>query len=122
MAMNKENNNDFDFDLFLRLRRHLKIVHHVPGRVRLRVGASIVKEVKGVDASVLDKILGAISGIKDIRVNAMAGSVVIQYVADELKPSWWDTLVNGEDDQSVELMNSLLQDKLAPAVSALQES
>jgi len=110
---------DFDFDMFLVLRKHLKIVHHVPGRIRLRVAAALFKEFDGIDSQVFDKILGAIAGIKDVRVNALAGSVVISYAAKQIKPSWWDTLITGEQGRAVDLLRQLLVDELAPAVEAV---
>jgi len=109
-----------NLETFLTLRRHLKIVHHVPGRIRLRIAASIKKEVDGLDKKMIDQVLGAIDAIKDVRINAMAGTVIIQYTAKELKPAWWETLVNGEDSKATSLLERLLQNELASAVEVAQ--
>ncbi len=99
---------DNDLDKFLALRRHLKIAHHIPGRVRLRAGPSIFTELATIDASVFDRMLQAIDGIEDVRINKMAGSVVIVYAADTVEPDHWHTLINGEDADAILLMKSLL--------------
>jgi hypothetical protein len=105
--------NAIDLNSFLVLRRHLKIVHHIPGRVRLRVGAAVFKELGNVDTGLFDHILGAIDGIKEVRVNVGAASVVINYVPANIKPSWWDTLVHGEDSKAMDLLKTLITEKLA---------
>jgi hypothetical protein len=104
--------NAIDLNPFLTLRRHLKIVHHIPGRVRLRVGAAVFDELGSVDTDLFDNILGAIDGIKEVRVNVGAGSVVINYVPTNIKPSWWDTLVHGEDSKAMDLLKKLITEKL----------
>ncbi|MCG8425897.1 MAG: hypothetical protein MI754_00910 [Chromatiales bacterium] len=109
-----------DLAPFLTMRRHLKIVHHVPGRVRLRVGVALFKELGGVDTALFDRILGAIEGIKDVRVNPAAASVVISYSPANLEPSWWDTLVTGADAQAMELLERLLTTNLARAAEVVQ--
>lgn len=118
--MSEERQDGVNPDLFLALRRHLKIVHHIPGRIRLRVGVSVFKELGDLDGKVFDRILGAIAGISDVRVNAMAGSVVISYLPKELKSSWWETLINGEDSRATALLDRLLVGELAPAVEAVR--
>lgn len=112
--------SDLTLEVFLTLRRHLRILHHIPGRIRLKVAASVREDLAGVDRKLLDRILGAIDGIKDVRVNAMAGSVVIRYRASEIRPSWWEALVEGAENQAIALLEQLLETKLAPAVEVAQ--
>ena len=107
-----------DLTPFLDLRRHLKIAHHIPGRIRLRVGASVFKDLGKVDTQVFDRILGAIDGIRDVRVNAAAGSVVIAYTPTMIQSSWWETLLKADDDKATALLQRLLDAELAPVVSA----
>jgi hypothetical protein len=112
LRMAEQSVNAIDLNSFLTLRRHLKIVHHIPGRVRLRIGAAVFKELGSVDTGSFDNILETIEGIKDVRVNASAGSVVINYAPANIKPSWWDTLVHGEDSKAMDLLKKLLTEKL----------
>jgi hypothetical protein len=110
-----------DLTPFLSLRRHLKIAHHIPGRIRLRVGADVVKDLGKVDPRVFDRILGAIDGIEDVRINPAAGSVVVRYSTSRIQASWWETLVKGEDGKAITLLRRLLEGQLAPAVAAAQD-
>ena len=110
-----------DLTPFLDLRRHLKIAHHIPGRIRLRVGASVFKDLGKVDTQVFDKILGAIEGIRDVRVNVAAGSVVIAYTPTVIQSSWWETLLKADDNKAVALLQRLLDAELAPAIGMVHE-
>ena len=111
-----------DLTPFLDLRRHLKIAHHIPGRIRLRVGTSVFKDLGKIDTGIFDKILGAIDGIRDVRVNAVAGSVVIAYTPRLIQSSWWETLLKADDDKATALLQRLLDAELAPAVDALNDT
>lgn len=113
---------DIDLAPFLGLRRHLKIAHHVPGRVRLRVSANVFKEFGSFDTKVFDRILGAIDGIKDVRVNAIAGSVVIAYAPSKIKSVWWETLLQGAEEEARSLLKRLLDGELSAAVAAARQT
>ncbi|WP_405229143.1 HMA2 domain-containing protein [Lentisalinibacter sediminis] len=104
--------------IFLNLRKHIRIAHHIPGRIRLRIGAEAVTAAQGVDDDLLDRVLAAIGGIEDVRVNAMAGSSVISYQPEKIRPEWWETLLHGEDAESVDLLRRLAEKELAPALDA----
>lgn len=110
--------DSIDFKPFLTLRRHLRIAHHIPGRIRLRIDGRALKGLGRVDPARFDRVLSAVDGIKDVRVNAAAGSVVIAYVPTRIEPSWWETLVQGDDHAALELLTRLLDDELAGAVEA----
>lgn len=105
-----------DPNLFLRLREHIRIAHHIPGRIRLRIGVQAVDAVKGIDDDLVDRVLATIRGIDDVRVNAMAGSAVITYQPEKIRPDWWETLLHGEDQASVDLLRRLAETELAAAV------
>jgi hypothetical protein len=111
---------EVDLKPFLTLRRHLRIAHHIPGRIRLRAGPSIVKDLGVVDARVFDRVLGALHGIREFRANPRAGSIVVEYVPAEIRPDWWETLIHGDEAAAVALLRHLLQNELAPAVAAVQ--
>ncbi len=109
-----------DLGPFLAVRRHLRIAHHIPGRIRLRAGPAIVKDLGAVNSKALDRILRALDGIKDVRVNPTAGSMVVEYRPDTIKPDWWETLILGPEASAVGLMHRLLENELASAVSAAE--
>jgi hypothetical protein len=101
---------EIDLEPFLDLRRHLEIAHHIPGRIRLRISAGAARELGNVDAKVIDRILGAIDGIDNVRLNALAGSAVVEYRPQKIESSWWETLLTGDADSATALLRRLLED------------
>lgn len=100
--------SEIDIRPLLTLRRHLRIVHHVPGRVRMRIAARLFTELGNISVDRLNLLLDEIPGIDDVRINAAAGSVVITYTVGEIPPGWWETLVQGDEAEAVELLSRLL--------------
>jgi len=99
----------------LTLRRGLGIVHHVPGRIRLRLGPVIWDWAQGLgldstkaSAWLSEAGLGAVTGVRGARLNAAAASLVIEYDPQRLDPAWWETLVLGEDEEALTLVLGLL--------------
>lgn len=82
------------------LRRHIAIVHHIPGRIRVRLGAALRHSPLGIDRSRLQGLLAAVEGIQAIRINPGVGSAVIHYDRHLIAPEDWETLVRGEDAQA----------------------
>ena len=61
---------------------HAHIVHHTPGRLRLKVAGA-----KG-NADFLDRVkdaLGPIQGIREIEVNSVTGSVLVHYDSENFE-------------------------------------
>lgn len=112
--------NETDRDLFLQLRRLVDVAHHVPGRIRVKASLSLARDYDDVDPRLIQRIAGELAGIEDIRVNAMAGSVVINYDAEVIKPTWWDTLISGEESRAAALLETLLATNLGPVVDAVR--
>jgi hypothetical protein len=90
------------------LRRHIDIVHHIPGRVRLRLGLALLGRLDEVDGTLFKRVVAALDGIRDVRVNAAALSVVIQYEPARIPPALWHTLTEGEDSQVEALLTPWL--------------
>ncbi|MEQ8602097.1 MAG: hypothetical protein RIB45_02170 [Marivibrio sp.] len=97
-----------DLTPFLALRRHVSVAHHVPGRIRVRLAASALKEAKAVDRAAFDRILAALDGVKDVRVNAAAGSAVIAYDPARLPPKEWDRLLTADEETARALLGGWL--------------
>ncbi len=106
---------------FLELRRYLQIAHHVPGRIRLRIKLALVKEFKRVDAGVFNDVMQAVNGISSVRVNTAAGSVVVNYRPEAIDPTWWKTLLEGDDGKALSLLQRLIAANPL-AVSAAQQT
>ena len=80
------------------------IVHHIPGRIRLKVNLPGLLLAKDLDASDLMKYF---KGIQDARANVAARSIVINYDERVIDPAFWELLVNGKKDP--ELKRSVRQ-------------
>lgn len=94
----------------LKLREGLGIVHHVPGRIRLRFGLGMLTlaQDEGLAPDQAVRWLRALPGVKGARINVAAASVVVDYDPRRLDPSRWETLVLGDDDAALELVLGLL--------------
>ncbi len=73
----------------IKLARHTEIVHHIPGRIRLRVLLSGIAAAREID---LEQIKAHFPGLLDIRVKPIVGSVVIQYDQRRISPDLWSDL------------------------------
>ncbi len=68
---------------------HTEVVHHIPGRIRLRIMPSGLKAVRGMN---FDSIIGALPGIESVRINAIVGSTVVKYDSGKLPYSFWEEM------------------------------
>jgi hypothetical protein len=87
------------------MRRHLDIVHHLPGRIRLRLGAALWGAAARVDRARFKTLLDGLEGIRDVRVNVAVASVVVEYDPKHISPNDWETLVRGDATAAGELLN-----------------
>ncbi|MBB4314695.1 heavy-metal-associated domain-containing protein [Roseospira marina] len=98
-------------DLFLRLRPHLTLVHHVPGRVRLRVGAGALAVLPKGGAS-LDA-LAPLFAPGTIRLNPAARSVVITHDPARFPPAFWQECLDGSDATARARLAAAFPDQVA---------
>jgi len=85
--------------LFLRLRRHLTLVHEVPGRVRLRIGLGAVAVVGGLGAAAPTlRDLEPLFAPGTVRLNAGARSVVITHDPARFPSGFWRDCLDGSDE------------------------
>lgn len=100
--------NALDWSGFFELRRHLDIVHHVPGRIRLRLGEALWEGMPERAAMDLEQTAMALPGIQGVRLNPAAASLIIHYDRRRLAPELWETLVWGSDEEVMEGLIGLL--------------
>lgn len=104
-------NKKIIIDRLIDLAGQAAIVHHIPGRIRLKVrlqGLLIAQDMQA------DDLVKYFKGILDVRANAAARSIVIGYDAGVIAPDFWDRLVGGKMDPSLgnsvrEQLESLLR-------------
>ncbi|MFO8004285.1 HMA2 domain-containing protein [Thioalkalivibrio sp.] len=104
-----------DLDTLLAMRGHVHVAHHVPGRIRLRIAPTLVKNAWRVDRNRIEQALRSIRGIGGVRVNPAAGSVVVEYLPSRVAPETWDVLLNGDTDAARASLEALLGLPQAPA-------
>ncbi len=100
---------EIELNRFFDLRRHMKIAHHIPGRIRLKIGVSALKELGTVNKSDVEGFLNEIDGIKEVRINEAAGSVVISYAPGRVAPERWEQLMHADRKQAGPLLESMMK-------------
>ncbi len=101
-------------DLIFALAPSARIIHHIPGRIRIRIGndiAALLPE-EGLNA------LGAVSrlpGIENFRVKPLIGSILVEYDQEVFAPELWERIIGrqcGHDERD------MLQKELVERISA----
>jgi hypothetical protein len=94
--------------LLLAMRGHLEIVHHIPGRLRVRASAGLLdlaRRWRGPTIPI-DEAVGIIDGIHAARVNPMAASAVIEYDPLRVAPNAWQRLLEGDDAEALGILKA----------------
>jgi hypothetical protein len=94
-----------DVNRLLDLRRHLSIVHHLPGRIRLRLGSALWGVAASVDRDRFKILLDHVEGIRAVRINVAVASVIVEYDPTTIPPADWETLVSGDAIAASKLFN-----------------
>lgn len=97
----------FSADKIVSLRRLLRVVHHVPGRLRVRfVGAGGPALHVG---SLRDfrRFVEDIPGVERLRISPATLSAVVEYDQSALPPGEWDTLINGPEQAARQAFDRL---------------
>ena len=92
--------------LLLEMRRHLRIVHHIPGRLRVRAGVGLLevaRKWRGRRIG-LDEAVRVIGGIRNARVNSAAATAVIEYDPTRVTPDSWHRLLDGDDAEALGIL------------------
>jgi hypothetical protein len=109
-------------DTLLALRGHVNIAHHVRGRIRLRIAPTLTRNTAQVDRKQIEQALRAIDGIVTVRVNPVAGSVVVEYAPDRIPPDTWIALLQGAPEEARIRLQSLLGADVESVASELRNT
>lgn len=86
-------------------------IHHVQGRLRVRVSSKIKQENENVTLKDIEAIPEKIVGIKKLKINKIVGSITIEYDHAIFKKELWDDLIAGENpDTLIPLLHSLYKE------------
>lgn len=85
--------SSIDWSQLARILSHLRIVHHVQGRLRVRLLPELL-DIVSIEHSAASKAwLAQIPGVTNTHLNLAAASLVIQYDANQIQPQWWERLL-----------------------------
>lgn len=73
----------------LRIAPHTEIVHHIPGRIRLRLKPSGLGVIGTID---VESLMRNVPGIRSLRVNPVVGSLTLEYDQSRLSHGLWEKL------------------------------
>lgn len=100
----------------------LEIVHHIPGRIRLRL---IVEQLKPLNAGAVSAMsavadvsdfkarLGEVPGVHSIRLNLMAKSCTVEYDQRIIPFDAWPDFLAGIQSDSAAVLATIINDKYA---------
>lgn len=92
---------------------YFSIIHHTPGRIRLRASLKLknLAQQSKIEAKELIDKLNQIPLIKEIKFNKLIGSLTLHYDKDMLEPSLWEDAINGRNlDKIAMIINKNLKD------------
>lgn len=73
---------------------HLRIVHHVRGRLRVRLRAGVLGWLAQWPNAAPENWLARLPGVTALHLNKAAASLVIEYDAGRIPPQWWERLLH----------------------------
>jgi hypothetical protein len=90
------------------LSKHIEIVHHVKGRVRLKIDTKIANSGISLGLEDFENLSKNLKGIKSSRLNKIAKSLTIEYDYELIPSSLFDDLNSGNNlEIVVAKLNSL---------------
>ncbi len=90
------------------LGRYFSIVHHIKGRLRLRVDPKIRSHGEAVCIEDIEALPQKIEGIKSLKINKIVGSITIEYDPVVFPDRLWTNLVQGENlDEIIAVLTQL---------------
>jgi len=97
----------------IKIAAYFTIIHHVKGRLRVRVNPKIAKENNSISLKEIENLPQKISGIKSIKINKIVASVTIVYDPAIFEYNIWEDLIKGNNLNEI----TLLINKLAKEVA-----
>ena len=92
---------------------YFSIIHHTPGRIRLRASLKLKNAAQNSNINpkdLMDK-LSQLPLIKEIKFNKLIGSLTISYDPKLLEPTLFEDAANGRNlDKIASVINEILKD------------
>ena len=90
--------NGDDWSRLAGLLPHLRIVHHVRGRLRVRLHAGVLGWLAQGPDTAPEAWLARWPGITALHLNKAVASLVIEYDARRIPPQWWERLLESRSE------------------------
>jgi hypothetical protein len=92
----------------IELGAYFSIIHHIKGRIRLRVNPKIKEHKHHVGIEDIEALPERINGIQSIKINKIIGSLTIEYDHAIFPDHLWENLVKGEElDEIIAIIDKL---------------
>jgi len=112
-------------DYFEALQKHtslVRIAHHIPGRIRLKLNADMEKlrkiEHPGIDTRRFVEALNTIPGVRQLRLNKLARSVTVDYDNTIIPDQAWPDLLENRASPEATALRDCLQEKFLQAAGS----
>ena len=98
-------------EYIIKIAKYFTLIHHTPGRIRLRVSPSILKEAKNISLKDIEDLNKKINGLKSIRINKLTASVIIEYDKEIFPPNIWEDLLEKRNIANItKIINNLAKE------------
>lgn len=102
---------NIDTQKLIELAAYFSIIHHIKGRIRVRVNPKIKACGEGISIEDIEALPQRIKGIKSIKINKIVGSLTIEYDPAVFPSHLWDNMIQGKElEEIVTIINSLLKE------------
>lgn len=92
---------------FLPLRGFLKIVHHVPGRMRLRLDKRALVSSPAVPVGELQQALEELPGVRSLRISRATLSAILEYDRLLLPADKLEQLIQASEEHALAVIEEL---------------
>lgn len=93
-----------DVTPFLGLRRHVRVAHQVPGRIRLKLSGLSLSDLRRFDPTPFAGFLDGIEAVTSVRVNRAALSAVVEYDPAQMTEADWTRLLEGAPQEVADVL------------------
>ena len=99
----------------------VRIAHHVRGRVRLKLvrDPQLQRSPSGALIETLQVLLASLPGVRDVRINLLARSCVVDYDPETIPPEAWADFLAGERTPSADRLEKVLEQACREVSDAL---
>lgn len=90
---------------------YFSIVHHTPGRLRVRVNPKIKELSSELSIEDIEQLSKKINGIKNIKINKIVASITIEYDNAIFPKKMWEDLIERKNlEEITQKINALYKE------------